>query len=50
MGLFSKAGNIFRQPRAMQVSNAMLQGNLSLTPSKIFVGGQTPKLCFALDS
>uniref|UniRef100_UPI00402B0540 mS86 n=1 Tax=Brassica oleracea var. botrytis TaxID=3715 RepID=UPI00402B0540 len=42
MGLFSKAGNIFRQPRAMQASNAMLQGNLSLTPSKIFVGGLSP--------
>ncbi|CAN8292578.1 unnamed protein product [Cochlearia groenlandica] len=38
MGLFSKAGNIFRQPRALQASNAMLQGNLSLTPSKLFVG------------
>ncbi|KAL0697891.1 hypothetical protein Bca4012_054013 [Brassica carinata] len=38
MGLFSKAGNIFRQPRAMQAANAMLQGNLSLTPSKLFVG------------
>nr|VDD07257.1 unnamed protein product [Brassica rapa] len=39
MDLFSKAGNIFRQPRAMQAANAMLQGNLSLTPSKLFVGG-----------
>ncbi|KAJ0247833.1 Glycine-rich RNA-binding protein 6 [Hirschfeldia incana] len=42
MGLFSKAGNIFRQPRAMQAANAMLQGNLSLTPSKLFVGGLSP--------
>jgi RNA recognition motif-containing protein len=42
MGLFSRAGNIFRQPRALQASNAMLQGNLSLTPSKIFVGGLSP--------
>ncbi|KAF3585153.1 hypothetical protein F2Q69_00027026 [Brassica cretica] len=39
MDLFSKAGNIFRQPRALQAANAMLQGNLSLTPSKLFVGG-----------
>ncbi|CAA7043912.1 unnamed protein product [Microthlaspi erraticum] len=39
LGMFSKAGNIFRQPRAMQATNAMLQGNLSLTPSKIFIGG-----------
>ncbi|VVA91792.1 unnamed protein product [Arabis nemorensis] len=39
MGLFSKTGNIFRQPRALQASNAMLQGNLSLTPSKLYVGG-----------
>lgn len=44
MGLFSKTGNIFRQPRALQASNAMLQGNLSLTPSKIFVGRESPKL------
>lgn len=50
MGLFSRAGNIFRQPRALQASNAMLQGNLSLTPSKLFVGGETPKLLFSLDS
>lgn len=42
MDLFSKAGNIFRQPRAMQAANAMLQGNLSLTPSKLFVGGLSP--------
>ncbi|KAL0704516.1 hypothetical protein Bca4012_070941 [Brassica carinata] len=35
MDLFSKAGNIFRQPRALQAANAMLQGNLSLTPSKL---------------
>ncbi|XP_010498269.1 PREDICTED: glycine-rich RNA-binding protein 6, mitochondrial [Camelina sativa] len=42
MGLFSKAGNIFRQPRALQASNALLQGNLSLTPSKLFVGGLSP--------
>ncbi|CAH8357219.1 unnamed protein product [Eruca vesicaria subsp. sativa] len=42
MGLFSKAGNIFRQPRAMQAANAMLQGNLSLTPSKLFIGGLSP--------
>ncbi|KAL0694823.1 hypothetical protein Bca4012_062003 [Brassica carinata] len=42
MGLFSKAGNIFRQPRALQALNAMLQGNLSLTPSKLFVGGLSP--------
>ncbi|CAH2036963.1 unnamed protein product [Thlaspi arvense] len=36
------AGNIFRQPRALQASNAILQGNLSLTPSKLFVGGLSP--------
>ncbi|KAG2303231.1 hypothetical protein Bca52824_031882 [Brassica carinata] len=42
MDLFSKAGNIFRQPRALQAANAMLQGNLSLTPSKLFVGGLSP--------
>ncbi|XP_024009043.1 glycine-rich RNA-binding protein 6, mitochondrial [Eutrema salsugineum] len=42
MGMFSKAGNIFRQPRALQASNAILQGNLSLTPSKLFVGGLSP--------
>ncbi|CAN6886234.1 unnamed protein product [Brassica oleracea] len=42
MDLFSKAGNIFRQPRALQSANAMLQGNLSLTPSKLFVGGLSP--------
>ncbi|KAL1197313.1 Small ribosomal subunit protein mS86 [Cardamine amara subsp. amara] len=42
MNLFSKTGNIFRQPRALQASNAMLQGNLSLTPSKLFVGGLSP--------
>ncbi|XP_023633017.1 glycine-rich RNA-binding protein 6, mitochondrial isoform X2 [Capsella rubella] len=42
MGLFSKAGNIFRQPRSLQASNALLQGNLSLTPSKLFVGGLSP--------
>jgi len=50
MGLFSRAGNIFRQPRALQASNAMLQGNLSLTPSKIFVGGETLNLLFCLHS
>nr|VDD24894.1 unnamed protein product [Brassica oleracea] len=36
MDLFSKAGNIFRQPRALQTANDMLQGNVSLTPSKLF--------------
>ncbi|CAH8381204.1 unnamed protein product [Eruca vesicaria subsp. sativa] len=42
MDMFSKAGNIFRQPRALQAANVMLQGNLSLTPSKLFVGGLSP--------